>query len=234
MPEANWPAAQKKLESTDASDYRTVDVKCLPVRAMARMLPPSRAVHASLEALLDGRQPEWMVASEPRREHMGRVAGLMDAWASDLGLSEAERLRWRAAGLAHDLLRDAEHDELRAHLPPTLADLPGPILHGPAAAERLRIEGVEDGELLTAIAYHTVGDARFGPMGRALYAADFLEPGRTFLPEWREQRRERMPEAFDAVVREIAGARMRNLIERGSRVLPRTLAFWNSMTREAA
>jgi len=165
---------------------------------------------------------------------MERVALLLDTWAGDLGLPESERLRWRAAGLAHDLLRDADPDELRSHLPLTLADLPGPILHGPAVAERLRIEGLEDGELLTAVAYHTVGDARFGRMGRALYAADFLEPGRSFLPEWRKERRQRMPADFDAVVREVAATRIRNLIERGSRVPPRTLSFWNSMAREAA
>lgn len=176
----------------------------------------------------------WAVADEQRCEHMERVARLLDAWAGDLSLPESQRLRWRAAGLAHDLLRDADPDQLRSHLPPTLAALPGPILHGPAAAERLRIEGLEDGELLTAVAYHTVGDARFGRLGRALYAADFLEPGRTFLPEWREERRERMPADFDAVVREVAATRIRSLIERGSRVLPRTLAFWNSMAREAA
>ena len=165
---------------------------------------------------------------------MERVARLLDEWAADLELSEGERRRWRAAGLAHDLLRDADPEELRGHLPPTLARLPGPILHGPAAAERLRIDGVEDGELLTAVAFHTVGDARFGRLGRALYAADFLEPGRTFLPEWREARRARMPGELDSVVREIAGARIGNLIERGSPVLPRTLTFWNTIVREAA
>jgi len=233
MLEANRLAVQKKLESAGLSDYPFRDVKCLLIRALARM-PPSLAVHASLQALLNGRRPTWTVANDQRLEHMERVARLLDAWAVGLGLSEREVLRWRAAGLAHDLLRDADQDELRSHLPPTLASFPGPILHGPAAAERLRIEGLEDGELLTAVAYHTVGDVRFGRLGRALYAADFLEPGRTFLSEWREERRARMPADFDRVVREVAATRIRNLIERESRVLPQTLAFWNSMAREAA
>ena len=191
-------------------------------------------MHALLEDLLDGRPPTWTVATEQRREHMDRVALLLEEWASVLGLPDEERRRWKAAGLAHDLLRDEDPAVLRRHLPPTLADLPGPILHGPAAAERLRIDGVEDGEFLTAVAYHTVGDARFGQLGRALYAADFLEPGRSFLPEWCEDRRARMPADFDVVVREVAGARIRNLIDRGSPVLPRTMAFWNTMAREAA
>ncbi|MGB1840643.1 MAG: HD domain-containing protein [Longimicrobiales bacterium] len=191
-------------------------------------------MHALLEALLDGRPPAWMVAGQDRVAHMDRVAILMDAWAAALSLSGDERRRWRAAGLAHDLLRDEDPDDLRSHLPPSLAGLPGPILHGPAVAERLRVEGVEDGELLTAVAHHTVGDARFGRLGCALYAADFLEPGRAFMPDWRAERRARMPADFNAVVREIAGARIRHLIERNSTILPRTLEFWNSITSGAA
>lgn len=165
---------------------------------------------------------------------MDRVAELLGGWAAELGLPEVERRRWRAAGLAHDLLRDSDPESLRVHLPPTLSHLPGPLLHGPAAAERLRIDGVEDGELLTAVAYHTVGDPRFEQLGRALYAADFLEPGRAFLPEWRAERRERMPGDFDDVVREVVSARIRHRIERAAPLLPRTLAFWNTMAREEA
>ena len=78
-----------------------------------------------------------------------------------------------------------------------------------------------------------MGDTRFGRLGRALYAADFLEPGRAFLPDWRAELRERMPDDFDAVVFDVAATRIRNLIERGSEVLPQTLAFWNMMVREA-
>ena len=209
------------------------DVKCLPVQARPGR-PPRFAVHALLKDLLDGRPPEWRVVEEERLAHINRVAQLMAAWAVELDLSEDEQKRWKVAGLAHDLLRDADPDTLRRHLPPTLADLPDLILHGPAVAERLRLGGVEDGELLTAVAYHTVGDARFGRLGRALYAADFLEPGRSFLSDWRAQHRGRMPSDFDAVVRDVASLRLRNLIERGSSVLPRTLEFWNTIVREAA
>ena len=107
MLEANRLAVQKKLESAGLSDYPFRDVKCLLIRALARM-PPSLAVHASLQALLNGRRPTWTVANDQRLEHMERVARLLDAWAVGLGLSEREVLRWRAAGLAHDLLRDAD------------------------------------------------------------------------------------------------------------------------------
>ena len=190
-------------------------------------------MHPVLEALLVGQLPQWAVVGVERRAHMDRVAALLNDWAMGLDLPELECRRWRAVGLVHDVLRDLEPSELRENLPQIFAELPRGILHGPAAAERLRTDGVEDGELLTAVAFHSVGDTRFGRLGRALYAADFLEPGRAFLPEWRAELRERMPDDFDAVVFDVAATRIRNLIERGSEVLPQTLAFWNMMVREA-
>jgi HD superfamily phosphohydrolase YqeK len=114
-----------------------------------------------------------------------------------------------------------------------LVDLPDPVLHGPAAAEQLRIDGVMDGELLRAISGHTVGDPDFGLMGRALYCADFLEPGRSFLTEWREDQRGRMPSEVNVVAREIAGSRIGNVVERGGTILPRTVAFWNRLVEDA-
>ena len=192
------------------------------------------ALHYLLEALLVGQLPKWAVVGVERRAHMDRVSALLNDWAMQMDLPEFERRRWLAAGQVHDLLRDSEPSELREALPSTLVELPDAILHGPAVAERLRSEGVDDGELLIAVAQHSLGDARFGRLGRALYAADFLEPGRAFLPEWRAELRERMPDDFDAVVAEVTEARIRNLTESGSKVSPQTLDFWNMMVREAA
>jgi len=165
---------------------------------------------------------------------MERVARLLAEWSAALGLSEPERARWRAGGYLHDALRDEAPDALRSRVPPDQRGLPGPLLHGPAAAERLRIEGVDDGELLLAVSAHTVGDARFARLGRALYAADFLEPGRSFLPERRAELRERMPADLDDVVLEIVRARIGNLLARGETVQPRTSEFWNALVGERA
>jgi len=186
-------------------------------------------VHPVVVAAASGALPEWAVATDRRRAHMERVRDLLDAWATELGLEEEDRIRWRSVGLLHDALRDEDPERLRVRVPPSLRSLPGPLLHGPAAAERLRVDGVLDGELLRAVAYHTVGDAAFGRLGRALYAADFLEPGRDFLPEWRAELRGRMPEELDRVVFEIARARIANLVERGSPVHERTIGFWNAL-----
>lgn len=178
--------------------------------------------------------PEWAEASPGRREHMARVSELLGSWARSLALGAAEETRWRSLGFLHDSLRDERPEALRPRVPVALRDLPRPLLHGPAAAERIRVEGVVDGELLRAVAYHTVGDRCFGVMGRALYAADFLEPGRDFLPEWRAELRARMPDGLDDVVFEVVRARIANLFQRGTNVLPQTIAFWNTLVSERA
>jgi len=176
--------------------------------------------------------PEWAAVSPGRRAHMARVSELLDAWAAALGLPESERCRWRAAGFLHDALREVAPDTLRAKVPRAQSSLPGPILHGPAVAERLRAQGVLDGELLFALAYHTLGNASLGTLGRALYVADFLEPGRDFMPEWREGLRARMPAELDSVTREIVGARIRYVVDRGLDLLPDTVEFWNVLVTE--
>lgn len=186
-----------------------------------------------MEKAADGWLPEWAVATDERRAHMGRVADLLGSWAGSLGLDREERVRWRASGHLHDALRDEDPEALRPRVPPDVRELPGPFLHGPAAAERLRVDGVEDGELLTALAFHTVGDPRFRRLGRALYAADFLEPGRPYRPDWRAKLRGRMPDDLDAVVSEILRSRIEHRLERGERIFPRTLAFWNRLVEEA-
>jgi HD superfamily phosphohydrolase YqeK len=123
--------------------------------------------------------------------------------------------------------------ERREHMARVAALLAGSLLHGPAAAEKLRIDGVRDAGLLHAVAYHTLGHADLGPEGRALYAADFLEPGRLGLrDDWRTALRARMPGEVHDVVREILSARVVHLVETGRPVRPETMGFWNSMARE--
>ena len=185
-----------------------------------------------IEAAAQGTLPEWAAVSPSRRAHMARVSELLGAWADALELSEWDRCRWRASGFLHDALREVAPDVLRVKVPPVHASLPGPILHGPAVAERLRVQGVLDGELLVALKYHTLGHASLGMLGRALYAADFLEPGRDFMPEWREVLRARMPAELDAVTRDIVGARVQHVVDRGLDLLPDTVAFWNVLVTE--
>jgi len=170
--------------------------------------------------------PDWACAGDRRRAHAGRVAELMADWAHSLGLAQGEVARWTAVGWLHDALRDADAAELRRIVPPEFANAPGALLHGPAAAERLR--GRVDVEMEVAIRYHTVGHPAFGALGCALYLADYLEPGRKFSSEWRALLRERMPMEHAAVLVDVIAARVAHLLERRKPIRPETAAFWTN------
>lgn len=191
---------------------------------------PEHSLHPLVERASRGELPDWARAGDGRLEHMARVARLLGDWARERGETPADAARWVAAGFLHDALRDEDHDVLRAGVDPVFRGLPGKVLHGPAAAWRLREAGVEDEELLHAIAYHTLGSAGFGTLGLALYAADFLEPGRKMREDWRAALRDRAPIDLENVVKEILSARIGYLLEKGRPLHPGTLEFWNRMS----
>ncbi|HEX6306691.1 MAG TPA: HD domain-containing protein [Longimicrobiales bacterium] len=158
---------------------------------------------------------------------MRRVSELLGAWADALDLTREDGIRWRAAGYLHDALREAPPDELRALVPEALRTLPGKLLHGPAAAERLRTAGLDDEPLLLAIGYHTIGHPGLDALGRALFIADYIEPGRRYQPERLAALRARMPHARDEVLHEVLRARLDRLLREGRPMRDETVAFWN-------
>jgi HD superfamily phosphohydrolase YqeK len=180
-----------------------------------------------VEAAANGNLPAWAEVRNKRRAHIARVAELLDSWATAISLPKLERDRWVAAGWLHDALRDASPAVLRKEVPAELQTLPDPILHGPAVAERLASDA--DDELRQAIRYHTVGHPSFGRLGRALFLADFLEPGRDFEREWRESLARRVPDEMDEVLREVLAARISHLLEDRKPIRPETAAFWSSL-----
>ena len=188
-------------------------------------------LHPLIAAAASGVLPDWTVARKKRRAHMARVAGLLREWGEIRGNHLQDVERWAAVGYLHDALRDADPDKLRAGLSRPLDRLPNEVLHGPAAADRLRRSGVADEPLLVAIASHTMGSPDFDDIGKALYVADFLEPGRKLQPKWRGRLRSEMPEGLDAVTTAVVGKRIQFLIKKGRPVPPETLGLWNVLAK---
>lgn len=181
-----------------------------------------------LPAELQPSVPDWACMTPERLAHTARVADLVLTWAEELDLEDAERDRWLRAVWLHDALRDAP-DELIATLT-TEADGPPALRHGPAAAARVAADGETDRSVLDAVRYHSLGYVGWDMVGRVLYCADFLEPGRTFDPEGRAHLARWFPEAPEDVVFAVAQRRVAHLVRSGWPILEPTATFWNSLT----
>jgi HD superfamily phosphohydrolase YqeK len=158
--------------------------------------------------------PAWAVVTPERRAHVQRVAALLDAWARAMGVDAVERARWQRAAWLHDALRDAGGDELA---------------HGPAAAERAAAGGEADAGVLDAVRHHSLGWAAWDAVGRMLYLADYLEPGRPFDAGERRALAARVPADPMGVLREVARRRIERTLRSGWRLRPETVGFWNAI-----
>ena len=171
--------------------------------------------------------PPWAEVGAKRLAHIERVAGLAARWADELGLSAHERGRWLRAVWLHDALRDAEESDMRWLAPDF--DGPAELIHGPAAARRAAQEGESDLGVLAAVRWHSFGSPEWDTVGRALYCADFLEPGRTYDPEGRAALAARYAEDPDDVLREVARIRVTWLVRSGWPIPEITWRFWNHL-----
>ncbi len=186
-------------------------------------------LHPIISEAAEGRLPGWAAVDASRRPHLAAVARLMGRWAEQLGLPERDRRRWRAAGWLHDALRDADPETLR----PAAPNVPAELRHGPAAADRLAEAGVSDDELLEAIRCHTLGRAGLGRLGRFLFLADYLEPGRSFAPIEGAVLRARLPQEAEAVLRIVCGRRLTRTLARSRPIHTDTVKFWNELQEDA-
>lgn len=116
--------------------------------------------------------------------HVLSVTELMLHVAPEAGVSPEDAV---AAGLLHDLCKPLKSEAMlaaaeRYAIPIGALQREKPtLLHGPVAAEEARRElGVESDGVYEAIYYHTTGKPGLGPVGRALYFADFSERRRTY------------------------------------------------------
>lgn len=136
------------------------------VAAVARRLSPERVQHV-LRVAETAEQLARRHGADPEKAW---VAGVVHDFAREIPQAEAVRL-----SAARGLLAEVEE--------PTVA-----LLHALLGAALVREElGIEDGEVLRAVARHTTGDAAMSPLDKVVYLADAIEPGRDF-PGVRELR----------------------------------------------
>ena len=125
--------------------------------------------------------------SETRLEHTLRVETLAVTLARFWGISEEKA---SVAALLHDVARDEPESSLPALVrqadDPVVREMAETtarvVLHAPAGALIARRDfGVDDPEILEAIALHTTGAAQMGRLAMIIFLADYCESGRDFL-----------------------------------------------------
>jgi HD superfamily phosphohydrolase YqeK len=176
--------------------------------------------------------PTWAVVTPDRLAHIERVAQLVASWAEAMGVPDSERNRWLRAVWLHDALRDAPLEELERWAP--TAPGPAEVRHGPAGAARAKADGETDRGVLDAVRYHSVGLAEWDMVGRVLFAADYLEPGRPHDRANRDALAARFPRDSGAVLREVARLRLSHWVNSGFPLSDPTVRFWNSLLPRAA
>jgi len=165
--------------------------------------------------------------TDKRLVHVARVAALLDAWGRARRVGTRERRRWLRAAWLHDALKDAPRWVVR--------DLSGGVWnapslwHGPAAAVWAAHEGERDPGILDAVRFHSVGYADWDEVGRMLYLADYLEPGRRHNGRAQADLAAGVADDPDGVLRIVAAERIGRGVAKGWPLVPETVAFWNAL-----
>ncbi len=171
--------------------------------------------------------PSWAVVGDKRRAHIARVTSLLLSWADALDVGATERAAWHDAGCWHDALRDADEATLRAITGETTA--PAELLHGPASALLLARDGEQRTSVLEAVRWHTLGAGHWDRTGRALFMADFLEPGRKFMRAERAWLARQVVADFDGAFRQVVKIRLEWGLREGKTLHAETVALWNAV-----
>jgi HD superfamily phosphohydrolase YqeK len=171
--------------------------------------------------------PTWAVMTKKRRRHVGRVVALLERWAKAMRIPKSEAAAWRAAGILHDAYRDAPSRLLRQWSGDRKKEVH--LLHGPASANHARKDGERRAAVLEAVRHHTEGWARWKRTGRALYMADFLEPGRRFLRPERKRIAARVPSDFNGAFRDVVRLRISWSLHNGGALFPQAVDLWHAV-----
>ena len=123
--------------------------------------------------------------SDYRYEHSRRVASYAEDLARRYGYGHRLQRLCYLAGISHDMCKERSVKFLlgtvRTDGQPVTPDEESnsELLHGRAAAVLLQENyGIHKKSVLNAVRYHTSASAKFDALGKIIYIADKIEPGR--------------------------------------------------------
>lgn len=137
----------------------------------------------------------------------------------------ADGKKAQIAALLHDCAKlDEEYQrKLAAKYGLDISRIPMPVVHGPLGAERAQREfGIADGDILAAIACHTVCRQGMGILDKIVYLSDKIEQGRSY--DGVDYIRSEAEKSLDCGMIACIEHGLRYLEEKGEKAHPDTLA----------
>ena len=137
------------------------------------------AYHKLIEALTEYVQ---CVLKKSRFEHSLRVAQMAASLSRAFGIDENKAY---LSGIVHDICKNMADDVVLSLAKEDggeileIEEAKPSLLHGRAAAIFIKKEfGIDDADILEAVANHTLGAPSLCPLSKIIYVADKIEPGR--------------------------------------------------------
>lgn len=185
-------------------------------------LPPYTRILKNINSMNDIRIEKLITAldndarrnlSDYRYEHSRRVASYAEDLARRYGYGHRLQRLCYLAGISHDMCKERSVKFLlgtvRTDGHPVTPDEESnsELLHGRAAAVLLQENyGIHKKSVLNAVRYHTSASAKFDALGKIIYIADKIEPGRKNCGYLREKvERLTLDALFLEVLKEVIG-----------------------------
>jgi predicted HD superfamily hydrolase involved in NAD metabolism len=178
---------------------------------------------------------KWVLARVSAKR-MRHIEGVVKASLRIARAYGCDQYLAQLAGWLHDACKGLSADELieqaRDYRIPLTAveEAQGNLLHGPVAACLVKRElGIENEELLAAIAEHTLGNAPMSKLSEVLYLADWLEENRPAVyaqPIWQALSIESKIDVDRAIVK-ATDLSLEHLIATGRPIHPRAIEVRN-------
>jgi len=173
----------------------------------------------------------YLLLTDYRRRHLFSVRdfSLMLAEKHDVDPTKCE-----IAAISHDLFRDVNSLKLLRMAKAYRIEINHiervhpVLLHGKVSAEFLRRRfGIEDEEILYAVAYHTSGHVSFDKIGKILFVSDSVEMTRDY-PGVDELRRIAMMDLEEAFF-QVLKNKITYAVRKDYLLLPETVEVWNKV-----
>lgn len=141
------------------------------------------------------------------------------------------------AAIFHDYAKFRPKDEMKQiiveqAMQPLLLEYNSELWHAPVGAYLAEKEaGIDDGEVLDAIRYHTSGRVGMSLLDKIIYLADYIEPGRHFPGV--EEVRTMAEDNLDQALLQAMKNTIQFLMKKNQPVFPETFNAYNNMVKNS-